>query len=720
MQTQPIHPPYPLGQRAVSSAIRCGMPALLITAVAVIGAIGAQAAEGPAASDADRDPAPVAKLLSDLDVWILPQPKSAAATGSAFDLARCKGIRLAGTADAINGLTKEFCTRLRERSGVTLAATAEPNAKDCITLGLFSSGTPSPDLSAIAASELQGLGEQGYVVHIDSNGITAAATGPVGLHYASQTIAQITADRTALPGVHIRDWPSLEYRGGQYDVSRGQMPTPDTLKRLARILGEAKANVMELYMEDLFKWRSHPDIAQPEAMTPEEARSLFDAAAQSYVEVRPLLQVLGHFDKIGGKPAYRHLMVPVPPGGVAGHPWTTTVDVRKPEAVALVSDLMEEICQTFPGKFVNIDVTEIADYGFTESGTKAEELPALMLGYVLKLRDILAKHGMRLMVAQYAMDSTGHANGIGKMIDQLPKDVAISSYYTAVFVGGWDKDYPRFRQKGFDFFAQSWISSHDRIMPFVGQSMDFSDLTVGRGHSFGAMGSITADWGDSGHYHLPETTWYPFLYHAASCWTGAKLDRNYFNQAFSRQLFGAKGDDIARAIVLVGNINGQPMKTKKATAGADEPPKATDSRCYHELFADPFADSIITEIVDPGQKGRDILQPADEAVAILEAAMKTARCNRDALEGLLFTAKNYQAIAKKLIMREHWLDQSVSRHEAAAELTNVATAYESLREEFKRLWLAECKDAGSFPRYLQDYDKTILPCKKMADDLRDR
>ena len=534
----------------------------LLFAVAVLpgGWLGSARADAVAEGPADCDAGQVARLLSKLDAWVLPQPKVAKATGSVFDLARCKGIRLAGTANAISRTSKDFSLRLRERSGVSMEVTERPNAQGCITLGLFSEGTLSSEMPGIAASELSGLGEQGYVLHIDAQGISAAASGPAGLYYALQTIAQIATDRTLLPGVHIRDWPSLAYRGVQYDISRGQMPTLATLKRLARTIGEAKGNMLELYLEDMFQWRSHPDIAPPEAMTPHEARKLFDSAAQCHIEVHPMLQVLGHFDKIGAKPAYRHLMVPTPPGGIAGHPWTTTVDVRKPEAVAFIGDLMGEICEAFPGKFVNVDITEIADYGFIQSGTRAEELPDLMLGYTVKLRDMLAKHGMRLMIAQCPLDAVGHLNGVGAVLDKLPKDIVVASYYTAGFYGGWNKDFPRLQQKGIGLFAMSWIDSHGLIMPYVGHAMDFSDLTVSRSHKFGALGSISDDWGDDGHYHLPGMTWYPFLYHCASAWTGAKLDRGYFNQAFSRLVFGVKDDNIARAIVLAGDINGQKIK----------------------------------------------------------------------------------------------------------------------------------------------------------------
>ena len=36
---------------------------------------------------------------------------------------------------------------------------------------------------------------------------------------------------------------------------------------------------------------------------------------------------------------------------------------------------------------------------------------------------------------------------------------------------------------------------------------------------------------------------------------------------------------------------------------------------------------------------------------------------------------------------------------------------------FKRLWLAGCKDAGTFRGFVQRYDNTITPCKKMAKEL---
>jgi hypothetical protein len=347
-------------------------------------------------------------------------------------------------------------------------------------------------------------------------------------------------------------------------------------------------------------------------------------------------------------------------------------------------------------------------------------LTELTLQYALKLRETVARHGMRLMIAQAQLGAEGSLAGLGSVVERLPKDTIISSYYTAEFYGGWEKDFPRLQKLGLGLFAQPWIDSHGHIMPYVGHAMDFSDIEISRGLQYGAIGSVTCDWGDDGHYHLPAATWFPFVYHAASAWTGAKLDRDYFNQAFCRVFFGAEDDSIARAILLVGNINGQKMKVRNAAGGIDEPAytgNSTFGRYYYEFFGDPFTDPKVLDIVEPGRKGNEILQPAVEAEKLLQRVMGQAKRNQDALERLLFTTRNYEAMGRKLLVREHHLDKDTPRFEVARELLSLAKEYEDLKADFERLWLADCKDAGSFRGYLQRFDNTIVPCRKKAEEL---
>ena len=342
------------------------------------------------------------------------------------------------TAIAGEGLSRPAAGAIRCR-----ARHGHPAQPDRLNhLGALFHGAPWPDVPGIAASEVQDLGPQGYVVHIDSAGIAAAATGAEGLFYALQTIAQIARDRTILPGVHLRDWPSLMWRGVQYDVSRGQVPKEAALERLADAIAEAKGNMLELYIEDVFKWKSHPDLSPPEAITAEEARELFRHAANRRLEVHPAFQGFGHWDKILAKPAYRPL-------GVSG----STIDIRKPQTIALVHDMVEELCNVFPGKFFNVDITENDAAAYSSSGTRPADFNELVFQYVLKLRDMVGAHRMRLIVMQGPLGDTGYLAGLGPVLDKLPKDLVIGSYYTAMGIySGWEKDFPLLRKTGIDFF----------------------------------------------------------------------------------------------------------------------------------------------------------------------------------------------------------------------------------------------------------------------------
>jgi uncharacterized protein CbrC (UPF0167 family) len=74
-------------------------------------------------------------------------------------------------------------------------------------------------------------------------------------------------------------------------------------------------------------------------------------------------------------------------------------------------------------------------------------------------------------------------------------------------------------------------------------------------------------------------------------------------------------------------------------------------------------------------------------------------------------------MGRKLLVREHYLDKNTPRFEVAGELLSLAKTYEGLKTDFQRLWLADCKDAGSFRGYLQRFDHTIVPCRKRAEEL---
>lgn len=658
--------------------------------------------------------ATVTETLAGAGLWVIAPPKSVALLPEVtLDLAVCDRVGVVSDDSTAGRLAAQrVVNRLSDASGITFRCMLPAKGAPGVRLGVFPDGSPRAMLPGITEADLEALGSEGYAIHVDVSGISLGARDWPGLHHGAVTLAQLITDRPTLPGLHLRDWPALRYRGVQEDISRGQMPTPDTLARLTDAIVEAHCNVLELYIEDVFKFERYPDISPPEGMTPTEARALSAYAAVQHIEVHPLFQVLGHSYNILSKPQFQHLRV----GPCEKQPWIMTFDVRKPEAVAFVNDMVDELCAAFPGEIFNVDITEIDCDGMLAAGMSLEDVTTLVYEYVLKLNEMVQRHGMRLMIAQGPLDSTGHLSGMGPKLDVLPKNIIVGSYYCAggPYAPAWERDFPKLQAQGTDFFAQAWIGSQSRLIPSPQHAFDFSDAEVKRGLQFGAIGSITTDWGDEGHYHFVGQNWYTFLYHGACAWAGGSLDRDYFNDAYSRLIHGAADASIARGFALSGDISNQTIKTVRD----DGTVTAAPSTHFWEFFGDPFTHTSITSMADPGAEGERIVKRADEAVAILQMAQSTTTRNRDILEQMLFGARNYQALGRKLIALAHYRDATWPREGVANELDAVAAEYENQKADFQRIWLAEDKQNPGFQVHLDRFDWTIASCRTQVAALR--
>src|SRR5579863_290579 len=116
------------------------------------------------------------------------------------------------------------------------------------------------------------IGDQGYLLFSDDTHLIVAANTGQGLFYGVQTLRQLLhgdGQKLVCPAVSIRDWPSMEWRGVQDDISRGPIPTEDFMKLQIRTLAAYKVNLFALYMEHVFDFASQPLVVPKEAaLTP--------------------------------------------------------------------------------------------------------------------------------------------------------------------------------------------------------------------------------------------------------------------------------------------------------------------------------------------------------------------------------------------------------------------------------------------------------------------
>jgi N-acetyl-beta-hexosaminidase len=120
--------------------------------------------------------------------------------------------------------------------------------------------------------------DEAYLLRADSRGIVVAGKADSGTFYGVQTLRQLllpVGKKAEVPAVTIKDWPTMQWRGVHYDVSRGPIPTFDYMKQVIRTLSEYKINLFSLYMEYPFDFPQQSIIAPKEAsITPAMIKDL--------------------------------------------------------------------------------------------------------------------------------------------------------------------------------------------------------------------------------------------------------------------------------------------------------------------------------------------------------------------------------------------------------------------------------------------------------------
>ena len=89
------------------------------------------------------------------------------------------------------------------------------------------------------------------------------------------------------------DWPELGWREIHFLVG-GHAAMPDLRKLIGETLPALRLNRVILEINYNFAFRSHPELVQPGALTFDDCRELRKLADQSFVEIVPMINCLGH------------------------------------------------------------------------------------------------------------------------------------------------------------------------------------------------------------------------------------------------------------------------------------------------------------------------------------------------------------------------------------------------------------------------------------------
>jgi hypothetical protein len=569
-------------------------------------------------------------------IWnaLLPRPRIIRPVPGAFELSERTQVSLpADASDADLHAAADFILAAMHKEGrrFCVGRKAGPTPASIVHLSL----APGDSQSTV------GSGSPRYRLNITPKRVEVEGESTCGLSYGVRTLAQIAElSGTHWPCVEIVDEPDFINRGLMLDVSRGKVPTLDTLKSLVERMAGLKLNQLQLYIEHTFDFQFDPDIAHGcDPLTADEIRELDAYCRARHIELVPCLAVFGHMGRILSLPQYRHLAEIE-----ATKPWEQmnwfergrgfTLDVRNPQSRELVERMVAEFVPLFSAPYVNVCCDETYDLGKGKNAAVAGEPPGssrravgqLYLEHLHFLHELCARYGKRIMFWGDILRK------FPELIPEVPRDAIVLNWgYEADF------DYDStalFTRAGLETYVCPTTWGFSRLL----SATDVAETNI-RGHAaagkrHGATGLLNTHWGDHGHINTLADSWHAIALGADAAWNAKPTESpEQFDRAFSRHWFD---DSEARLLV--------PLRRLARAAGM--------CATWRVLYQD-FADESGPDALPDTEAAVAIGAAAREALAVLDVYARERRGDPQDLAELRLACRLASLLPEKTALSRH-------------------------------------------------------------------
>lgn len=304
-----------------------------------------------------------------------------------------------------------------------------------------------------------------------------------------------------LPKATVTFHKTFGFRCFHLDIARGGVPTLKTFKRLVRWLFLLGYNAFAVYFEDLYPWRSHPEIGlQRGRLTQEEWVELCGYASKYGLEVFPSLELLGHMENILSLPAYsKHREL-----------WWVRSDgslnAASPEARGFAYELLEDVLETSPSKHVLVGGDETWSLGRGRSLAQT--------GWVFRGPELYLEHYREIITRVKAYGKQPIVWGdmlTGVYLEpderELWRKVIEDRLWDEVLIANWD--YSAQEQSHFEWMidlvgrhgrqiACPGLSNWNRLYPNFESALKNLEGFMLAARKKGLMGFAVTAWGDDG------------------------------------------------------------------------------------------------------------------------------------------------------------------------------------------------------------------------------
>jgi hypothetical protein len=529
---------------------------------------------------------------------------------------------------------------------------------------------------------------EGYVLIVDEHETSVIGATSAGVFYGVQTFKQLLplpGTPRVLPTGTVRDWPAMQYRGIDDDLSRGPFPTLAFQKHQIRVFASFKINIYSPYFEHTLLYPDQPLAAPPgSSLTPEEAAELVAYARQYHVTIVPEQEAFGHLHHVLKYDLY---------GDDAESPHGHVLAPGQTGSLPLIKDWFTQIASEFPSPFIHIGADETFELGVGRTHDEVEQkgYGPVYVDFLKQIHDELAPLNRRLLF----WGDIGDANP--DAVSGLPKDmIAVPWNYWER--SGFDKMIEPFSKAGIETWVAPGDANWNEVYPVAKTALWNIQGFIRDGQRLGSTGALTTVWNDDGE-GLFNMDWYTVLFGAVAAWQPGESPipdyQNAYGAIFHHDASGkidAAEKELMAAQEDVGNAKTgmtsdqlfwiDPWSAQGQDASGKLMPQVQDLRVH--------AENAIVLLAQARQENAKLLEP--DALGAMDLGAR-----RLDLIGLKFElAEEISTAYAKAMAQQHDKTQREDINRLLSDISSdngrcqdLRDAFSAAKNEYSQTWLSE-------------------------------
>ena len=523
---------------------------------------------------------------------------------------------------------------------------------------------PDKIVAAISDEFNTEMKDEGYILDINEHYVLLLAKTARGMFYAIQSLGFLVeaSENQTLPCVKILDWPDLKMRGITDDISRGQVSTMENFKNIIRFLAKHKMNTYMIYIEDLFQFKSYPEIGKNRgALSAKECVELQNYSEKYHVEIIPIFQTLGHYEILLLHPEFIDL---------ADFPGAGSLNVTSEKTYEFLEKTLDEIVPVFQSVYFHMGADESFDVGSGASRQKTDRfgIASVHARHYQRVLQILEKYDKKIMM--YGDIVLEHPT----ILNEIPKDLIMFDWHYDIQAKYESAEI--FKKANQPFIVSAGCQNWSRFFPAIDDAKANIFQFTKDGYDNGALGSITSSWGDFGAANFRELNYYAYAFSAACSWNIHQIDYILFEDNFFKSFYGC--DDPAVKSVY--------HHLSRASQ-------------YYEhifLYAHPFY-PIENDLKNLIYRANHLEPMADVVQKEILQLKKSVKKNTDHLDFLQHSAELYawtgklsQLQLELLQIDKYAFDPDEKKYKAGvltSRIENLVLELENIKKTFESLWL---------------------------------